>query len=294
MGYSLYSVDLRQERSVSSGYTTKSVNEIFTQNVKRNLHEQMNPTGVIVRESCDSPSHPNTTPIQLYLDVTGSMGHIPHEMIKNGLPTLMGSLIQSGVSDASLMFGAIGDHECDRCPLQVAQFESGDAELDMWLTRTYLEGGGGGNDGESYLLAWYFAANHVKTDSFDKRGKKGFVFTIGDEPCLRNLPHSAVKGIMGESATGQGNLTSEELLNAAQQKNHVYHIHIEHGGRSCDPRWKQMLGDNLIVIQDYTTVSKVISDVILSKSDATNTNTAPNIMGVPNILSDNTTNVNLL
>lgn len=266
MGNSSYSVDNRSFRASNAGYSTKSVNEIFTQNVERKIHEQMNPNGILFRESCDSETHPNTIPIQLYLDVTGSMGHIPHEMIKNGLPTLMGTLIQNGVPDAALIFGAIGDHEADRCPLQIGQFESGDAELDMWLTRTYLEGGGGGNAGESYLLAWYFAANHIKTDAFDKRGKKGFVFTIGDEPCLKNLPVSAVKGIMGNTAVGQANFTMEELLDAAQKKNHVYHIHLNHGNRGCDSKWKELLGKNLIEITDYTTVSKVISDIILSEN----------------------------
>lgn len=246
------------------GYTTKGRDEIFTQNVERKMHDLMNPSGVSFRESCDSEAHPLTTPIQLYLDVTGSMGHIPHEMIKSGLPTLMGTLIQNGVSDASLMFGAIGDHECDSCPLQVAQFESGDAELDMWLTRTYIEGRGGGNAGESYLLAYYFASHHVKTDAFDKRKKKGFVFTIGDEPCLKTLPLSSVREIMGNTAVGQSSYSREELLASAQEKNYVYHIHINHQGRSCDASWKQMLGENLIEISDYTNVSKVISDIILS------------------------------
>lgn len=266
MGNSSYSVDNRSYRAASVGYATKSVDEIFTQNVEQKAHKEMNPNGVSFRESCDSEAHPNTIPIQLYLDVTGSMGHIPHEMIKNGLPTLMGTLIQNGVPDAALIFGAIGDHECDRCPLQIGQFESGDAELDMWLTRTYLEGGGGGNAGESYLLAWYFAANHIKTDAFDKRNRKGFVFTIGDEPCLKNLPVSAVKGIMGTTAVGQANFIREELLEAAQKKNHVYHIHVKHGSRGCDSAWKEMLGNNLIEITDHTTVSKVISDIILSEN----------------------------
>lgn len=245
-------------------YNTASVDAVFTQNVARQIHAEMSPSGVIFRESRDSELHPFTIPIQLYLDETGSMGHIPHEMIKEGLPTLMGSLIQNGVKDAALMFGAIGDHECDHFPLQVGQFESGDAELDMWLTRTYLEGNGGGNGGESYLLAWYFAAHHIRTDAFEKRGKKGFVFTIGDEPCLKNLPVSAVKAIMGTSAVGQGNYTREELLALAQKQNHVYHIHLNHGGRRCDSSWKEMLGANLIEIEDHKDVSRVISDIILS------------------------------
>ncbi len=267
MGHSSYSVSSRLSKATSAGYFTKSSNEIFTQSEVRRIHEQMNPSGIVIRESRDSDTHPNTIPIQLYLDVTGSMGRIPHEMIKDGLPTLMGTLTQNGVPDAALIFGAIGDHECDKYPLQISQFESGDDELDMWLTRTYLEGGGGGNKGESYLLAWYFAANHVKTDAFEKRGKKGFVFTIGDEPCLDNLPISAVKGIMNESAVGQKTYSKEELLEEAQKQNHVYHIHVNHGGRGLDRGWKEMLGDNLIEITDHKSVGKVISDIILSKLD---------------------------
>ena len=265
MGNGSYSSHNRLLRATNDGYYSKSADEIFTQSKEKKMHESMNPSGVVIRESRDSEAHPDATPIQLYLDVTGSMGHIPHDMIKDGLPTLMGTLIQNGVPDAALMFGAIGDHECDRCPLQIGQFESGDAELDMWLTRSYLEGGGGGNAGESYLLAWYFAANHVKTDAFEKRKKKGFIFTIGDEPCLPSLPASAVKGIMGSSAVGQGNFTREELLAAAQKENHVYHIFLDHGGRQVDDAWKQLMGKNLIVISDYKIVSKVISDTILAE-----------------------------
>lgn len=293
MGHSSYSVNARYDRSVSMGFMSKSRDEIFTQSKERRAHNDMRPNGVVKRECRDSVNHPNTVPVQLYLDVTGSMGHIPHEMIKDGLPTLMSTLIQSGVTDASLMFGAIGDHECDNEPLQIGQFESGDAELDMWLTRTYLEGGGGGNAGESYPLAWYFAANHVETDAFSQRGKKGFIFTIGDEPFLKNLPASAVKSIMGSSAVGQGNYTAEELLAAAQKENHVYHIFLEHGGRSCDSAWKQLLGDNLIVISDYREVAKIIAQTVMSKVDSVPSHThsnvtesvdTPSTTGTPNII----------
>lgn len=263
MGYSSYSSSNRLVRADNLGYFHKNVNDIFTQNKVQRIHESMDPNGVVVREARDSDAHPNTIPIQLYLDVTGSMGHIPHEMIKDGLPILMGSLIQNGVVDATLLFGAIGDHECDNYPLQIGQFESGDAELDMWLTRTYIEGNGGGNAGESYLLAWYFASHYIKTDAYDKRNTKGFVFTIGDEPCLRNLPICSIKNLMGNSIIEQeGSFTREQLLDMAKVENHVYHIHILHG-RNCDSSWKELLGDNLIILEDYKNISRIISDIIL-------------------------------
>lgn len=266
MGNSSYNSSSRFTRASASGTFINSINENFTQNQKRKIHESMSPKGLLFRECRDSEAHPNAIPIQLYLDVTGSMGHIPQEMIKTGLPTLMGSLIQNGVPDAALMFGAIGDHECDQYPLQIAQFESGDAELDMWLTRSFLEGGGGGNGGESYLLAWYIAANHIKTDAFDKRKQKGFVFTIGDEPCLKNLPVTAIKGLLGDTVIGEGNYSREELLAKAQEQNHVYHIHVNHGGHGCDPGWREMLGKNLIEIEDHTKIARVLSDIIIEQN----------------------------
>ena len=58
------------------------------------------------------------------------------------------------------MFGAIGDATCDRVPLQVGQFES-DNRMDDDLGRIVLEGGGGGQQTESYELAMYFMARHT-------------------------------------------------------------------------------------------------------------------------------------
>ncbi len=218
---------------------------------------------VAFRECRDSEVHPNTVPVVLALDVTGSMHDIPKQLIADGLPKLMSSIIQGGCEDVALLFLAIGDHECDRYPIQVAQFESGDAELDMWLTRTYLEGGGGGNAGESYPLAWEFGANRVVTDAWEKRGEKGFLITIGDEPFLKNFPGSALKGLYGENA-GQvsSNITAQELYKAASEKFNVYHISINHGRRAHD-MWSELMGQNHITTDDYTQIPSIIAKLVL-------------------------------
>ena len=274
MGWGKYSESDRTVRAMASGFYTKSRDEIFEQSKTRRIHAQMDPKGVKIREACDSAEHPNTTPILFFLDETGSMRQIPHEMVKDGLPTLIGTLIQNGVEDVALLFGGIGDHECDDAPLQVCQFESGDKEMDMWLTRIYLEGNGGGNAGESYLLAWYFAAHHTRTDAFEKRGKKGFLFTVGDEPTLPELPATAVKEIMGDTAVAQGTFSAKQLLEKAQEMYHVYHIHVEHGGHryGVADGWKRLLGQNAIVVEDYTTIPKVIADIVLSYQGGASTN----------------------
>src|SRR6218665_318442 len=264
MGGTRYDFGAREDRAKKVGYASKSASEIFTQNALRMAHESMNPNGVIFREARDSEVHPNTVPIILGLDVTGSMGHIPHELIKEGLPKLMGGIIQGGVPDPALLFLGIGDHECDRYPLQVGQFESGDEELDMWLTRTYIEGGGGGNAGESYLLAWYFAAFHTKTDAFEKRGQKGLLFTVGDELGLKTLPASAIKEIMGQ---GQQTYTHLELLAEAKKRYDVYHISVLHSGQaiSADVEWKELLGQNCLSIEDHREIPNVIKKIICDK-----------------------------
>lgn len=261
MGGTRYNLSKRALKAQKEGYASKSINEIFKQNRERRVHNSMNPNGVDFREARDSEVHPNSFPVILALDVTGSMGHIPHDLIKEGLPKLMGGIIQNGAEDVALLFLGIGDHECDSYPLQVGQFESGDEELDMWLTRTYIESGGGGNAGESYLLSWYFAAFHTKTDAFEKRNQKGILFTIGDEPNLKHLPASAIKEIMG---SGQQTFSEMELFQEVQKKYDVFHISVNHSGRAiqAEKGWKQLLGDNCISVSDYRTIPEVITKVV--------------------------------
>lgn len=268
MGHARYSTSEKLLRNFTSRLYNKSVEDIFVQQRKKVIHDSMSPANIDKRECRDSETHPNSLPIVLTLDVTGSMGQIPHELIKDGLPTLMGSLIQNGAKDASLLFLAVGDHECDSYPLQVGQFESGDKELDLWLERTYIEGGGGGNTGESYLLSWYFAANHTVTDAFEKRKEKGFLFTVGDEPCLNALPISVRKEIMQSTAKGQCT-SAQELLDEAKKMYNVYHLHIMQGsaGQRSLSYWKELLGNNCIKVEDYRDVPKVISKIITGKNN---------------------------
>ena len=150
-------------------------------------HPGLDPFDIGLRESRDSAEHPASLAVCVLFDVTGSMRAVPRA-VQQRLPQLLGLLTAGGYApDAQLMFGAIGDATCDRAPLQVGQFES-DNRMDRDLERILLEGGGGGQKAESYELAMYFMARHTATDCYDKRGKRGYLFIIGDE-----LPYRTVK-----------------------------------------------------------------------------------------------------
>ena len=267
MGGGTYNVSSRTVRAASEGYHTKSTAEIFSQ---KEINNAMNPHGIKIREARDSEEHPNSLAIVMALDVTGSMGSIPHHLVKDGLPHIMDNIIQHGIKDPQLLFLGIGDHECDRSPLQVGQFESSDDLLDKWLTDVYLEGGGGGNDGESYLLAWYFAGHHTSIDCFEKRKEKGFLFTIGDEPTLKQIPLDKIKGLMGD---GQyEDYSAAQLLDKAREKYHVYHLHIKEtyaGSRSeTMDGWKQLMGENLIIVENHNEISRIISEIVTKNKSA--------------------------
>jgi hypothetical protein len=266
MGTTSYSTETRTVRAAAAGYDTKSAAEIFTQ---REIHETMNPLGVTLREARDSEAHPSTVPIVLGLDVTASMGHIPHALIKSGLPTLMSGLIRTGLLDATLCFVAVTDHlAANRAPFQMSQFESGDAELDMWLERTWLEGGGGGQDMESYMLAWLFALHIVQTDAWDKRRKKGFLITIGDERNHPDIIHRRLVEIFGpETATlmcpNGDRISSMDILRAVQERWNVFHISVRHDGMDNHAYWAGLLGNNAREVRDPNQVPATVAQIIL-------------------------------
>lgn len=268
MGGTIYNSSARSLRAEKSGYSTKSANEIFTQNRERKVHPTMNPMNLGIREARDSENHPLSLPIIIALDFTGSMGRIPHDLIKDGLPKIVGGVIQAGIDDPQILFLGIGDHECDSAPLQVGQFESGDVELDMWLTRSYIEGGGGGNGGESYALAHYVAAYHTVTDNWEKRKQKGILITIGDEPNLRNYPSRALKELTGNGDVAS--FTDVEILAKAREKWDVYHIVPGLDTRGGLAYWRELLGSNTVWIDSPSLVADAIKEIVIKNTPKVN------------------------
>lgn len=262
MGYTRWSDD--SYAHLKSSRASASVDDIFTNNATGKASDLMLPYGVKMRESRDSDIHPESLSIAVYLDVTGSMGRIPEILVREKLGALMNTLIDHGIAHPQILFGAIGDHFSDRFPLQIGQFESGTDELDQWLTSIFIEGGGGGQHMESYLLGWLFCARHTSIDCFEKRGQKGFLFTIGDEASWNTLDVEALKTLMGYPEASM--VTDKQLLEEVQRAYHVFHIHINEASYRDSPLvlgyWRNILGERLIVLDDHNAIAETIASTV--------------------------------
>lgn len=219
-----------------------------------------------VRESRDSAEHPNSFPIIIALDTTGSMGHIPMDLIKGSFPEIMKSIIDAGMPDPQVCFIGVGDCYFDNAPVQCGQFESSDELMEKWFQKVFLERGGGNNPGESYNLAWYFASRHTATDSWEKRHKKGVLITIGDEPCLAEIPKSDIIGLFGDGA--QSGILSSTLIEEASERWELFHIHMGDLSiyNSTISKWHGLLGNDRVVVlprENYNLVP-VISSIIMN------------------------------
>lgn len=262
MGYTSWSSTTYD--SIKTDYKSKDTDTIFKANKTRRISPDMDPSGLKNRECRDSDAHPLSLAIQFWLDETGSMGEIPDYLIRNKLGTLIETLLKHKVTDPSVLFGGIGDHYSDHYPLQIGQFESGTEELNKWLTSVYLEGSGGGQNKESYLLAWLIAGRYTSIDCFEKRGKKGYLFTVGDEKTWDSLSGDVINNLLGENHNET--VTAEQLLSEANRLYNVYHIHINSTRYKNDPdvinSWKELLGQNLIILDDEKNVAEVVASTI--------------------------------
>lgn len=246
--------------SVRSNQTRE---QVFTQ---RSVVNKYDPKNITMRESRDSDVNPESTAIILGLDVTGSMGMIAEHIAKQGLGTLVETVLDhKPVTDPHFMMMAIGDISCDRAPLQATQFEA-DIKISDQLAELWLEGGGGGNHYESYDLPWIFAARKTSIDCFEKRGKKGYLFTIGDEL----PPKTATARKLTESIgiAEQQDLSANDYLTEAQEKYNVFHVIVDQGSyalrhsKEVDSSWQELLGKRAITLTDYKFISEVITSVI--------------------------------
>jgi len=250
------------EDYASSYVDGRSREEIFA---ARGMQDGYDPRLIIKRESCDGPDNPASTPVIIGVDVTGSMGSLAEELIVRGLETTFKELLaRKPVSDPHLMAMAIGDAECDRAPLQVTQFEA-DIRIAQQLTELWLEGGGGGNRGESYSLAHAFAGLKTVHDAFTKRATKGFLFTVGDEPNLDGVKRDQLKRVMGVDA--QGDLSARDCVELASRSYEVFHIIVDGSYAARDLRgvrktWDPILPQRVIHLTDPSKLSETIVSTI--------------------------------
>ncbi|WP_082772226.1 hypothetical protein [Actinoplanes sp. TFC3] len=226
----------------------------------RKPHKALDPHGVGTRESRDSAEHPSSTPISVLFDVTGSMRSVPR-VLQTKLPQLLGLLTRKGyATDPHIMFGAIGDATCDRVPLQVGQFES-DNRMDEDLARIVLEGGGGGQRTESYELAMYFMARHTSLDSLSKRGRRGYLFIIGDEMPYGQVKPKEVKRIIGDDLREP--IAVEAMVSELQRSYDTYYIlpgAASYGGdKQILGYWRRLLGQQVIELDDLDAVCETIA-----------------------------------
>lgn len=259
-------------RNFSSSTVGKSTAGIYSASAARvaagksAMSDALNPKGVKVRESRDSALNPNSTPLIVALDVTGSMGILADTIARTGLGTLFTEVLtRKPITDPHVMFMAIGDCKFDQHPLQVSQFEADKRIIDQ-LVDIYLEHGGGGNMFENYNLAWYFAALHTSHDAIEKRNKKGYLFTVGDEEAPQDLLANEIQHFIGD--TPERAYSNKELLEMVGRMYHVFHVIVEEGShaRSYPDRvrgsWTSILGQRAIPLADHTKLSEVIVSAI--------------------------------
>lgn len=249
-------------RYASASVKGRSRHEIFR---AAGMKDAFDPAQIARRESCDSPDNPESTPVIIGVDVTGSMGALAEELIVKGLNTTFTELLdRRPISDPHVMAMAIGDAECDRAPLQVTQFEA-DIRIAEQLTQLWLEGGGGGNRGESYSLAHAFAGLKTVHDAFGKRGRKGFLFTVGDEPNLDGVTREQLEAVLGVDA--QAGLSARDCADLASRTYEVFHIIVDGSYAARNLRevrrsWDPVLPQRVIHLQDPDKLSQTIVSAI--------------------------------
>ena len=264
--YACYSTSCGKSYSITTGRVS---GQVFHQ-IK--IDESLDPKRFTLRECVNSDEHPNTIPIILALDVTGSMGRSCRETAE-ALGVIMTDLYKK-YNDIEFCMMGIGDLAYDEAPIQMSQFES-DIRIAESLDKIYMEHGGGGNSYESYTAAWYMGLKRTSLDRINKQGKKGIIITMGDEPLNPYLPKVSLnRTINGKE---QDNVNTESLYAEASEKFDIYHIAVDdsdncysHYANAIKDTFGKLLGDRLKVstINDLSkTISECIDDSLQNEGD---------------------------
>ena len=255
MGYGSYKAADWAKLRASRGINQNSgAGDIFKGN---QFNEKYDPRFINMRESCDSSDSPRSTPVILGFDVTGSMGYLAAEIAKNSLnKTITQIYDKQPVTNPHVMCAAFtGEHS--KGAVQATQFEADIRVVEQLLE---LKVGFGWNSYSYDMLVWYLAARHTRIDSFDKRGKKGFIFCIGDEICQPEgyiLGSTEIEAIFKDKTN---KMTAEQIYKEAAEKYEISHIIT--GDTRAIPSWNEFMPGRVAYVNESRI--EYLSEVITS------------------------------
>ncbi len=257
---------LRSKRRASSGVDAFTyTHDVRSGKAPAKVHERLDPSKIKdsvtgKRESRDGDIG-NSNAVAVFFDVTGSMRLIP-VVLQKKLVKLMSTIVtRSVLPNPQILFGAVGDATCDKVPLQIGQFES-DLAMDEDIDKIFLEGGGGGQNKESYELAMFFLARLTSIDCYEKRGKKGYAFLIGDETAYPRVKASEVKRIFGIDI-GE-NIPLEVIVQELKEMYEVFFIvpTTASWGNENKHFWIDLFGQNVLEIDNPDLICETIVTAI--------------------------------
>lgn len=258
-----YSRSTGKKVTSTGSVTSNNLQDFYKQHT---IHDDLVPYKKI-RECCDGEDHPATIPVILALDVTGSMGSACIRTAQK-LNEIMTSLYNE-IPDVEFMIMGIGDLAYDKYPIQASQFEA-DVRIAEAVDRVYMEHGGGGNCYESYTAAWYFGLYNTALDCW-KRGKKGIIITMGDEPLNPYLPGGRLKKALG--CQSDKDVRTEDLYKEVLDKFEVYHLAIDDYDSSyryfkndIETSWGKLLGDHYKAVTLNELPQAIVACITASKN----------------------------
>lgn len=189
---------------------------------------------------CDS-----LDPIIFALDVTGSMGDWT-KIIYDKMPMFYGQIMmQKYLSDPAISFCAIGDVTCDSAPLQVTEFGQGKA-IDQLISKMYLEGGGGGNQHESYDLAANFYSSRVDLVNCEIP----YFFVTGDEGFWETESSQHIQQVFGQGIK-ESSVDSKKVWKNLMTKYNVFHIkkpfYNDRINETIQKQWESTIGSERVL-----------------------------------------------
>jgi hypothetical protein len=98
-------------------------------------------------------------------------------------------------------------------------------------------------------------------DCYEKRGHKGYLFTIGDEKPYAVVRRQHVQDLIGDAL--EHDIPVEQIVAEVQRRYEYFHIiptNTSHGENpEVQGRWKELLGERVLLLADEAAVCETIA-----------------------------------